>query len=131
MTSSQIDPGIPRVPARQVILSAAALWLCYFLLITVRGLVVELGAALDAVPPASDLGELPQLGVSAAMRSVEATLRKAARVDVPVVLTGETGVGKEVAARFLHAASARGAHPFVAVTAADTSPQIAVVAPPD
>ncbi|MBB4614673.1 sensor histidine kinase [Novosphingobium taihuense] len=47
MTSSQIDPGIPRVPARQVILSAAALWLCYFLLITVRGLVVELGDFSD------------------------------------------------------------------------------------
>lgn len=47
MTSSQIDPGIPRVPARQVILSAAALWLCYFLLITVRGLVVELGDFTD------------------------------------------------------------------------------------
>lgn len=47
MTSSQIDPGIPRVPARQVILSATALWLCYFLLITVRGLVVELGDFSD------------------------------------------------------------------------------------
>ncbi|MBB3859928.1 two-component sensor histidine kinase [Novosphingobium hassiacum] len=47
MTSSQIDPGVPRVPARQVILSAAALWLCYFLLITVRGLVVELGDFSD------------------------------------------------------------------------------------
>lgn len=47
MTSSQIDPGIPRVPARQVILSAVALWLCYFLLITVRGLVVELGDFTD------------------------------------------------------------------------------------
>lgn len=47
MTSPQIDPGIPRVPARQVILSAAALWLCYFLLITVRGLVVELGDFTD------------------------------------------------------------------------------------
>lgn len=43
MTLSQIDPGVPRVPARQVILSAVALWLCYFVLITVRGLVVELG----------------------------------------------------------------------------------------
>jgi DNA-binding NtrC family response regulator len=86
--------------------------------VDVDRLVTELGAALGAVTPASDMGELPQLGASAAMRAVEATLRKASRVDVPVVLTGETGVGKEVAARFLHAASARGAHPFVAVNCA-------------
>lgn len=86
--------------------------------VDVDRLVAELGAALGAVLPASDIGELSQLGVSAAMRAVEATLRKAARVDVPVVLTGETGVGKEVAARFLHAASARGAQPFVAVNCA-------------
>lgn len=37
------EPTPPGVPARQVILSAVALWLCYYLLITVRGLVVELG----------------------------------------------------------------------------------------
>ena len=37
------DAPPPRVTARQVILSASALWLCYFVLITVRGLVVELG----------------------------------------------------------------------------------------
>ncbi len=36
-------PELPHVPAKQVVLSAAALWLCYFVLITVRGLVVELG----------------------------------------------------------------------------------------
>ncbi len=47
MTPPPIDPGIPRVPARQVILSAVALWLCYFVLITVRGLVVELGDFTD------------------------------------------------------------------------------------
>ena len=41
------DPGVPRVPARAVVLSAVALWLCYFLLITVRGLVVELGDFSD------------------------------------------------------------------------------------
>lgn len=86
--------------------------------VDVDRLVVELGAVLVAAPPPSDIGELPQLGGSSTMRAVEATLRKAARVDVPVVLTGETGVGKEVAARFLHAASARGAHPFVAVNCA-------------
>lgn len=45
--SSQTDGGYaaprPTVPARQVILSAAALWLCYFALITVRGLIADLG----------------------------------------------------------------------------------------
>lgn len=39
------EPGNlrPYVPARQVVMSVVALWLCYFALITVRGLVVELG----------------------------------------------------------------------------------------
>ena len=59
------------------------------------------------------------------MREVEALLRKAARVDVPVVLTGETGVGKEVAARFLHAASARAAQPFVALNCAAVPRELA------
>ncbi|MFN3423649.1 MAG: sensor histidine kinase [Novosphingobium meiothermophilum] len=45
--SAAFDPANPRVPARQVILSAAALWLCYFLLVTVRGLVVDLGDFAD------------------------------------------------------------------------------------
>ncbi|WPB83284.1 sigma-54-dependent transcriptional regulator [Sediminicoccus rosea] len=82
-------------------------------------LVEALGAALASAPAAPSEGREPAgLGVSAAMRGVEAMLRKAARVDVPVVLTGETGVGKEVAARFLHAASARAGEPFVALNCA-------------
>jgi DNA-binding NtrC family response regulator len=97
--------------------------------VDVDRLMQALAAALAATPTAPPAappakGERgaesapPPLGVSAAMRAVEATLRKAARVDVPVVLTGETGVGKEVAARFLHAVSPRAAHPFVAVNCA-------------
>ena len=86
--------------------------------VDVDRLVAELGAALATTPSASVAEEASPLGVSAAMRAVETTLRKAARVDVPVVLTGETGVGKEVAARFLHAASGRAAQPFVAVNCA-------------
>ncbi len=55
------------------------------------------------------------LGVSAAMREIEATLRRVADVDLPVLITGETGVGKEVAARFLHARSPRADAPAIAV----------------
>jgi DNA-binding NtrC family response regulator len=91
--------------------------------VDVDRLMAALRTALDA--EASCEGEAPPLGVSPAMRAVEATLRKAARVDVPVVLTGETGVGKEVAARFLHAASPRAAEPFVAVNCAAIPAELA------
>jgi DNA-binding NtrC family response regulator len=58
------------------------------------------------------------LGVSAAMRRVEATLRRVAELDSTLLLTGESGVGKEVAARFVHDVSGRQARPFVAVNCA-------------
>ena len=87
--------------------------------VDVDRLVAALAEALaDARTDVPAGGTPDTLGVSPAMRAVEAVLRKAARVDVPVVLTGETGVGKEVAARLLHAASARAAAPFVAVNCA-------------
>jgi len=37
----------PHVPARQVLVSAVAMWLCYFVLITIRALVVDLGEVGD------------------------------------------------------------------------------------
>ncbi|MDH3451328.1 MAG: sigma-54 dependent transcriptional regulator [Gammaproteobacteria bacterium] len=44
----------------------------------------------------------PLLGVSPAMRRIQRTLMTLGRHSVPVLLTGESGVGKEHAARFLH-----------------------------
>jgi two-component system response regulator GlrR len=41
---------------------------------------------------------------------------RAASTDSPVLLTGESGTGKELFARAIHAASARRAKPFIAVT---------------
>ncbi|KVM56860.1 AAA family ATPase [Burkholderia ubonensis] len=58
------------------------------------------------------------LGVSAAMRDVQKQVGRAAMSDATVLVTGETGTGKEVAARVLHAASTRHAQPFVAVNCA-------------
>ncbi|MDR5766778.1 MULTISPECIES: sigma-54 dependent transcriptional regulator [unclassified Caballeronia] len=58
------------------------------------------------------------LGVSEAMRDVQKRLGRAAGTNSTVLITGETGTGKEVAARVLHRASARANGPFVAVNCA-------------
>jgi DNA-binding NtrC family response regulator len=55
------------------------------------------------------------LGTSEAIRQVEMLLRRAADIDSSLVITGESGVGKEVAAKFVHQISTRAAEPFVAV----------------
>ena len=58
------------------------------------------------------------LGVSTAMREVETVLNKIAPLQSPVLISGETGTGKEVCARYLHRISARSKEPFVAVNCA-------------
>jgi DNA-binding NtrC family response regulator len=58
------------------------------------------------------------LSASAAMRRVETELLRVKDTASPVLLLGETGVGKEVAARQLHDASLRRALPFVVVSCA-------------
>lgn len=58
------------------------------------------------------------LGVSLAMKAVERMLRRIARVGSNVLISGETGTGKEVAARFLHAMSPFPTEPFMAVNCA-------------
>jgi DNA-binding NtrC family response regulator len=55
------------------------------------------------------------LGTSEAMRQVEMLLRRVADIDSSLLITGESGVGKEVAAKFVHQISARAAEPFAAV----------------
>jgi two-component system response regulator AtoC len=65
--------------------------------------------------PGSGGGEVT---VSAAMGRVWALVRRVADTDVPVLLAGESGVGKDVVARRLHAESGRGAKPFVKINCA-------------
>jgi DNA-binding NtrC family response regulator len=58
-------------------------------------------------------GELK--GKSVAMRSVFSMLQKVASTDLSCVIVGETGTGKELAARGIHDRSARKSHPFIIV----------------
>ncbi len=58
------------------------------------------------------------LGVSETLREVQKQIGRAASSDATVLLSGETGTGKEVAARVLHDASKRRGKPFVAVNCA-------------
>lgn len=58
------------------------------------------------------------LGASPAMARVRAFAARAASVDATVLLTGESGTGKTLVARCIHAASARAGRAFVAVNCA-------------
>jgi DNA-binding NtrC family response regulator len=58
------------------------------------------------------------LGVSDAMRRMELLLTRVADIDSSLLITGESGVGKEVAARFVHRVSRRAKNPFIGVNCA-------------
>ena len=60
------------------------------------------------------------VGSTAAMQAVARVVAEVAPSGVPVLVLGETGTGKEVVARALHAQSDRAAGPFVAVNCAVT-----------
>jgi len=64
------------------------------------------------------LGKHEVVWASEAMRGVMAQMERVAASETRVCILGETGTGKELAARTLHARSARGAKPFVTLNCA-------------
>ncbi len=70
----------------------------------------------------ADTGRGQLLGKSEALSSVRAMLSKLAPLQTPVLFTGASGTGKELAARHLHGLSDRRDNPFVAVNCAAIAP---------
>lgn len=57
-------------------------------------------------------------GSSEKLEKIKNTLQKAAKTDASIMLLGESGVGKELFARYIHEASPRYAGPFIAINMA-------------
>ncbi|WP_028998945.1 sigma-54-dependent Fis family transcriptional regulator [Azohydromonas australica] len=73
---------------------------------------------VDTAGPASSSAEDPVL------RASLERARRAFDAGLPVLVTGETGVGKEVAARTLHQASRRSQGPFMAINCGAIAPEL-------
>ncbi len=80
----------------------------------------------EAIFPIAKTDELScdkqrMLGTSPAFLACVEEMAGAASSDVPILLNGESGVGKELAAKFIHNKSSRNAHPFVSIDCASIS----------
>jgi two-component system response regulator HydG len=78
-----------------------------------------------AVAPRERLGARGLVGASPAMRELAVLVERVARVSSPVLITGETGTGKELVARAIHLEGDRCDAPFVAVSCA-ALPEVAL-----
>jgi DNA-binding NtrC family response regulator len=76
----------------------------------VSGKAAQLAAPAQAEPCA--------LGESPAMRAIDELIDRIADADVPVLITGESGVGKDVVARAIHARSIRQGRVFIKINCA-------------
>src|SRR5262249_53531220 len=100
---AQLEAVFPRIPER-------------------RRLEVELDTLRSELQETGRVGDM--LGQSQTMQDVFDALRKVARTDAPVLISGPSGSGKEVAALTIHRLSRRAGKPFVAFNCGAVSPTL-------
>ncbi len=66
----------------------------------------------------------PMIGTTPQMQKLFGQIAKVARTDAPVLITGASGTGKELAALSIHRQSCRRGGPFVAVNCGAIAPQL-------
>ncbi|OEZ58931.1 sigma-54 dependent transcriptional regulator [Duganella sp. HH105] len=81
---------------------------------------VQSALRLNAEPPAGEAPDAAQAasrlkGESAVIQALRAQIARLARSMAPIAINGESGSGKELAAREIHAQSSRAGKPFIAV----------------
>lgn len=79
---------------------------------------------LQAPQPTASDAFSDMVGTSAALKDAVMQARKASQSDIPVLLKGESGVGKERFARAIHQTSGRRRQPFVAVNCGAIPPNL-------
>jgi DNA-binding NtrC family response regulator len=79
----------------------------------------ERAAHANAVPSAAAM-----LGTSVAIRRLRTQIERVAQADAPVLIWGESGSGKELAAQAIHAHSPRAPGPFVPVNCGALAPTL-------
>ena len=81
-------------------------------------------ATRTEVSAATHVAPFGLIGGSAHIRKLVETIRRVAASDVPILIEGETGSGKELVARGIHDASARRERPFIVVNCGAISPEL-------
>src|SRR5687768_13107488 len=75
-------------------------------------------ASARSSPESSPGPSMVLIGESDPLRELRRLVERAAATDAPVLLLGETGTGKSLVARVVHARGARREGPFVAINCA-------------
>ena len=110
------------IPSQQIVLSTDQLARGTLLILAGR---IVLWLQIDRPTNPHPSPRFGLIGESSAINELRRQIQRAADSEIPVLLRGETGAGKELVAQALHRAGQRRKQPFVAVNMAALPPSLA------